>query len=199
MVFAAQRRHLVILRDEEAHMRHLRMVGCVTCLLLLSGCVVPLVHVKQTCGPVSGAVVDARTKTPLTGADIRIMYPDGGERKARTDSRGKFRFPAKHRCHWGYLIGIALNYSLPYDCGWFDFTSITVEADGYQSVAFAPSQDRPQPMESLTGEHDDPRGFVTIRPKGDAQGKWSVFGSARSWRYPAIQLPRRATTQPSPP
>ena len=169
-------------------MRQMLIVTALGCVFLLPGCIVPLPHVKRTCGNVSGTVVDAETNAPMAGARVRIVYPDGGAREARTDGRGTFRFPPKHRFHWGVVIGIALNYSLPYDCGWHDFVYITVKADGYRPVVFPPSREHPRQAV---------RGFVVIHPQGDAQGECSPMGGARAWHYSAIPLQSRAATQPA--
>lgn len=103
----------------------------VSITLFCSGCIIPYPHIKQTCGPVNGIVVDDVEKAPIANARLSIAYPDGGKRTTKTDANGYFSFPAKHRFHWGILFGVALNHSLPFDGYVPGFTVLNVSADGY--------------------------------------------------------------------
>ena len=113
----------------------MRQVGYVLGLLIplwfCSGCVIPCPHIKQTCGPVNGMVMDDVEKTPIANARLSIAHPDGGKRTTKTDANGYFSFPAKYRFHWGILFGVALNHSLPFDGYAPGFTSLDISAEGY--------------------------------------------------------------------
>ncbi len=155
-----------------------------------SGCVVPFPHVKQTCGPVDGKVVDSRTGRPVCGATVRIRYPDGDARETHTDDQGRFEFGRKYRLHWGVMIGIALNYSLPYDIGWFDFSDILIEAEGHRTVVFKPSPDHDwseEYVQSCIQPHWP--GCRTIQPPSTGRGDFSSEDSSQGWSYPRIPLP----------
>lgn len=110
-------------------------MGTLFIMLFLSffccGCIIPCPHIKQTCEPVNGIVVDEADKTPVENARLSIAYPDGGKRTTKTDTNGHFSFPAKHRFHWGILFGVALNHSLPFDCYAPGFTVLNISAEGY--------------------------------------------------------------------
>ena len=83
-------------------MRNLWLFILLSGIACMGGCIVPFPHVKKTCGPIEGTVVDARTNIPISNATVRAYYPDGGDRSTRTDEAGKFRFAAKCRFHWGF-------------------------------------------------------------------------------------------------
>lgn len=101
-------------------------------VLFCSGCIIPFPHVKKTCSAIRGIVVDETTKQPIENASINIYYPDGGSRKTKTDPKGYFAFSTKYRFHWGVLFGVALNHSLPCDHYINGFSSLIINADGYE-------------------------------------------------------------------
>jgi hypothetical protein len=155
----------------------------------VGGCVIPFPHIKQTSGPVEGVVVDGVTGEPLQGATVCVAYPDGGTREALTDTAGRFRFGSKHRFHWGYVFGVALNYSLPYDCGWHDFNYVVVEADGYRPVAFSPSSEPWPPGNTIEHYLHNSPASVRIQPQNSADDR----SHPRSWHYPSIPLPPKTS------
>ena len=152
-----------------------------------SGCILPVPHVKRTCHPVAGTVLDGRTRVPVADAAVHICYPDGGQRTTRTGPAGRFRFPAKHRFHWGYLFGVALNYSLPYDCGWFDFTAVTVDAPGYRPVRFLPTKEHRFAVDASV--RDPALAHYTIIHPTPGRPVTHPLPSDWTWTYPAILLP----------
>jgi hypothetical protein len=66
----------------------------------------------------SGRVVDARTIKGVSGANVSAQFVahgvSEGSLTATTDASGRFHIPGDYQYHWGYLIGIALNYPLPH-------------------------------------------------------------------------------------
>lgn len=140
-------------------MHNRRVLALTLISVVCTGCIVPLPHIKKTCGPIQGTVVNEETKSPVQGAELNIYYPDGGHRRAFTDGAGEFRFSSKYRFHYAYVIGIALNYSLPYDLGWYGFTAITVKADGYTPARLTGRRGGlPEDVSKQSGEHQPTEG-----------------------------------------
>lgn len=154
-----------------------------------TGCILPFPHVKQTCGEIQGHVVDAKTKLPIQQAKVSVCYPDGDDRSTSTDAGGNFHFGSKYRFHYAVVIGIALNYSVPYDMGWNDFSVITIDAPGYQSICFYPRDGRlgyrsphVKPLPLL-----DP--YSVVDPLATTnRGTSSAMDSDTNWEYPAIEM-----------
>jgi len=108
------------------------MLLCIVTLpVFLNGCILPIPHFKKTSGPLCGYIVTHDPNVPVTNAHILVSYPDGGFRETTTNEQGYFSFPKKIRFHWGVMIGIALNYSLPYDMYINTYSELTVNADGF--------------------------------------------------------------------
>jgi hypothetical protein len=112
--------------------------------LLCSGCVLPIPSRTTVRQGLSGRVVDSRSIKPIAGASISVQYVthncSAGTQTATTDSFGRFRIPGDHQYHWGYLIGIALNYPLPYPrrLGEPDLpASLTISHPRYQLLEYA--------------------------------------------------------------
>jgi hypothetical protein len=109
---------------------------------------------------------------------VEIYYPDGGHRETLTDDAGRFRFGSKYRFHWGYLIGVALNYSLPYDCGWWDFSVLTIDAPGYDSICVLGPSPGGVAMKRAYPEWLD----------GYRASESEAVHKGRDWAYPAVYL-----------
>ena len=94
------------------------MTTALTTTLLCGGCVLPIPSRTTVRQGLSGRVVDSRTTKGIAGATVSSQFVthhrSGGSLTATTDSSGRFRIPGDYQYHWGYLIGIALNYPLPY-------------------------------------------------------------------------------------
>ena len=159
-------------------MRRIAAILLVFSCAALGGCVLPIPHVKKTCGTIEGALLDGDSLRPVEDAKVQAYYPDGGHREKRTDAAGRFDFGSKYRFHWGYLFGVALNYSLPYDIGWWDFSVLTVDAPGYEPIClFGPSP------EGVVMERERPEwvvGYRSVEPE--------VVHMGRDWVYPVIFL-----------
>lgn len=166
------------------------------CVLAMNtGCILPVPHIKQTCGRTDGVVIDAVSHRPVHSAELVVRHPDGGEFKARTDDAGRFSFPAKHCFHWGYLFGVALNYSLPYDCGWFGHAGMTVEHADYNPAYVVP------PVACPAGRVEGPelRGHRRLEPVWRFTGTPTVWGSNADWSFEQIAITPRCTTKHSDP
>jgi len=165
-------------------MRKARPFGFLVVLSTLTGCVLPLPHIKHTCGTIDGTVIDEHSRQPIKDAEVKVSYPDGGQRKTQTDAAGRFHFPSKHRFHWGYVFGVALNYSLPNDCGWFAFSTVTIEAEGYESILFCADPDHPFcPRNECASRQVDK--FLYKQPAREI----SSLKEDADWRFPAILIP----------
>ena len=94
------------------------MTTLLTTALLCGGCVLPIPSRTTVRQGLSGRVVDSQTTKGVAGASVSSEFVSHGRRAgsltATTDSAGRFRVPGDYRYHWGYLIGVALNYPLPY-------------------------------------------------------------------------------------
>ena len=104
---------------------------------LLGGCTI-----VRIVPPVQGSVVDAATGVPIQSASVKIKYLNSS-RTARTDSQGRFSFPAKHNAYCRFI-----NVHVDRD-SWF---SLHVEADGYQ--AFSTREDSVYSISRGPFEHE---------------------------------------------
>ncbi len=115
--------------------RYIGMVGIVACLLMTTGCIIPLPHVKSTCSAIEGNLVQDNSVIPIPNAHVEIKYQDGESRQTQTNQYGGFAFPEKQKFYWGILFGVALNHSIPSnDCIEVGFSTMEIHADGYESV-----------------------------------------------------------------
>jgi hypothetical protein len=153
---------------------------------LNSGCIIPFPHIKQTCGSIEGIIVDQETRSPIVNAHVKVLYPDGGTKEAKTDEDGMFYFSSKHRFHWAFVFGVALNYSLPYDLRWCDFQIIMIEADGYFPVCFFP--DRGIWSKQIEDKSELPQQYHRIQVESRIEGESNPMGSDTNWSYPEIPL-----------
>jgi len=137
---------------------HILALVLLLMLFVSGGCIIPFPHVKKTCDPLCGNVVDSDANHPIKNATIEIRYPDGGCRKTNTNEYGSFYFSKKTRFHWGILFGVALNHSLPFDCYHEGFTFLKVDAEGYETLLVYPKYvrnvcDKPERMDILFLEY----------------------------------------------
>jgi hypothetical protein len=165
--------------------RILLLVGTLV-LLAGSGCVLPIPHFKQTCGPIEGAVFDAKTRRPLRSVCVSAHYPDGGELRTLTDETGRFCLPSKHRFHCGFMFGVALNYSLPYDCGWYNFNRVDLAREGYQLAYLElPREDLPPQARVATVSTEGHK--VEAQPERIG-GRGDLWHSSIRWRFAQVYM-----------
>jgi hypothetical protein len=115
--------------------RYVEIVGILACLLMTTGCIIPLPHVKSTCNAIEGNLVQENGVIPIPNAQVEIKYQDGGSRTTQTNQYGGFAFSEKKKLYWGILFGVALNHSIPSnDCIEYGFSTMEIHADGYDPV-----------------------------------------------------------------
>ena len=109
----------------------------------LTGCIIPLPHRRLHERGHEARVVDARTRSPIAGAELRSM--PGGSLITTTDANGDFRIKPRWSWHAAYLVG-PISYSmLPH----FDLPPMwpppfRVIANGYYSHASDPMRGYPK-------------------------------------------------------
>ena len=100
-----------------------------TCLAFLNSCILPIPHRRVHIQGIEGQVIDAKTRAPITRAQI-LSYPSN-DVVTLTNAKGRYKIKPVYGWHGAYLIG-PVSYSMfPH----FDipnsYTNYWVTADGY--------------------------------------------------------------------
>ena len=77
----------------------MRRTAAYLILVLLAGCFWP--HTTLRSGPVTGRVLDARSRIPIQGVEVGLNTPP--HHFVRTDTNGCFRLEVIRQFHWGYV------------------------------------------------------------------------------------------------
>jgi hypothetical protein len=96
----------------------------------LTGCVLPVPHLRVHVEGIEGKVIDARTRSPIDGARVTDLC--SGSLLATTDRAGEFEVKAKRGWHGAYFYG-PISYSLlPHFDMAYPAPAIRVAAEGYR-------------------------------------------------------------------
>src|SRR5262245_4416247 len=109
----------------------MRRVCAASGIMVLNACIaLPIPHDRLAAPIVEGKVTDARTSSPIPGAEISVIADGTGAKGiVRSDAEGRFRILGSERCEWMVLVLVA-----PYEgfCG----GKYTVTHDAYNPRTF---------------------------------------------------------------
>jgi len=101
-------------------------------VLSTSSCVLPIPH-KRLHGPgASGVIIDAHTKSPITGATVAPVDADSAI--VVTDERGHFTILPRYGWHGAAVVGPIGSSLFPSLSVTTDTREVTTSADGYQKL-----------------------------------------------------------------
>ena len=149
------------------------LLVCVAALAC-GGCVFPCPSTTRIAPAIEGCIIDAHTRAPVPGALVEHRYDDQIGRRATTDDDGRFRIGPLDQFHWGYLVGIALNYPVPY---WKVFpatpaeTRLIVTHPDYQSHERALRFNAPAADPNQSSPPDPMDRPIPLTPRGECRSR----------------------------
>ena len=127
-------------------MRGMIPVACAA--VTLSGCVVPIPHMRQVSPVFAGCFVDAQTGQSLEGIAVSVY---GFPKTTRwSGTNGAFSVGPASKFKWGYLWTPALTHDLPGPCLDWEHR-IQVQDDEYDLTNRLPDPSEPEYPESKDG------------------------------------------------
>jgi hypothetical protein len=144
------------------------MPGMVVILALwlvlgLTGCVLPIPHMRVHAYGAQGLVLDAQTRSPILAAKVSTL--EGELRTTQTDAKGHFVLPAIYGWHGAYLISpISQSLAPGFDVA-VRQCRISITAPGYEDREFEISGNFPnQPGQTKPKHGQLPAGEILIQP-----------------------------------
>jgi carboxypeptidase family protein len=138
----------------------MRRVCAASLAVVLNGCIaLPIAHDRLAAPVVEGRVIDARTSSPIPGAEISVIADGTGVKGlVRSDAEGRFRISGVERGEWMVLVLLA-----PYEgfCG----GKYTVAHDLYKPLTFQHSYFGPANFNGVCSASVVVKQDVQLEPK----------------------------------
>lgn len=125
-------------KPKAASKKTIHATSALTIILFMAGCVIPVPHRRMHSVGISATVIDARTDSPIQGAEIHSR--DQKQLLTTADSAGRFEIPPSYGWHGAYLVG-PISYSLlPHFAIPSPRPPFRIEAMGYRERAVSPTE-----------------------------------------------------------